>query len=35
VRGGVSWPRRKVIEERKASPEIGVALEMQFGNRTR
>jgi hypothetical protein len=35
VRGGVSWPRRKVIEERKASPEIGVALEMQFGNRPR
>jgi hypothetical protein len=35
VRGGVSWPRRKVIEERKPSPEIGVALEMQFGNRPR
>jgi hypothetical protein len=35
VRGGVSWPRRKVIEERKASPEVGVALEMQFGNRPR
>jgi hypothetical protein len=35
VRGGVSWPRRKVIEERKASPEIGLALEMQFGNRPR
>src|SRR5262245_57100521 len=35
LRGGVSWPRRKVIEERKASPEIGVALEMQFGNRPR
>jgi hypothetical protein len=35
VRGGVSWPRRRVIEERKASPEIGIALEMQFGNRPR
>jgi len=35
VRGGVSWPRRRVIEERKASPEVGVALEMQFGNRPR
>jgi hypothetical protein len=35
LRGGVSWPRRKVIEERKPSPEIGVALEMQFGNRPR
>jgi hypothetical protein len=35
VRGGVSWPRRKVIEERKASPEVGIALEMQFGNRPR
>jgi hypothetical protein len=35
LRGGVSWPRRKVIEERKASPEVGVALEMQFGNRPR
>jgi hypothetical protein len=35
VRGGVSWPRRKVIEERKPSPELGIALEMQFGNRPR
>ena len=35
VRGGVSWPRRRVIEERKPSPEIGLALEMQFGNRPR
>jgi hypothetical protein len=35
LRGGVSWPRRKVSEERKASPEVGVALEMQFGNRPR
>ena len=35
LRGGVSWPRRKVIEERKASPEVGIALEMQFGNRPR
>jgi hypothetical protein len=35
LRGGVSWPRRKVIEERKPSPEVGIALEMQFGNRPR
>jgi hypothetical protein len=35
VRGGVSWPRRKVTEDRDASPEIGVALEMNFGNRPR
>jgi hypothetical protein len=33
VRGGVSWPRRRLIEEREASPEIGVALEMQFGQK--
>jgi len=31
LRGGVGWPRFKLIEIRKASPEIGVALEMQFG----
>jgi hypothetical protein len=35
VRGGVSWPRRKLSEDRDASPEVGVALEMQFGNRPR
>jgi hypothetical protein len=33
VRGGVAWPRRKLTEEREASPEIGVAFEMQFGER--
>ncbi|HJY36954.1 MAG TPA: hypothetical protein VJ299_05795, partial [Steroidobacteraceae bacterium] len=33
LRGGVSFPRRKVTEDRDASPEIGVALEMQFGNK--
>ena len=32
LRGGVSWPRRKLTEEREASPEIGIALEMEFGN---
>jgi hypothetical protein len=35
LRGGVSWPRRKLIEEREASPEVGIALEMEFGNRPR
>ena len=33
LRGGVGWPRRKLTEDRKASPEIGIALEMQFGER--
>jgi hypothetical protein len=33
LRGGLSWPREKVDEPREASPEIGVALEMQFGKR--
>jgi hypothetical protein len=33
LRGGVSWPRRKVIEEREPSPEIGIAVEMQFGQK--
>ncbi len=33
LRGGVSWPRRKLSEEREASPEVGIALEMEFGNR--
>ena len=35
VRGGVGWPRRKLTESREISPEIGIALEMQFGNRPR
>jgi hypothetical protein len=33
LRGGVSWPRRFVYEEREASPEAGIAFEMQFGDR--
>ena len=33
LRGGVSWPRRKLSEKREASPEVGIALEMEFGNR--
>ncbi|HEY0682907.1 MAG TPA: hypothetical protein VGD45_11300 [Steroidobacter sp.] len=33
LRGGVGWPRRKLHEEREATPEIGVAIEMQFGQR--
>lgn len=33
LRGGVGWPRRKVSEEREASPEIGIAIEMQFGHK--
>lgn len=33
LRGGVSWPRRKLSEEREASPEIGIAFEMQFGQK--
>jgi hypothetical protein len=33
LRGGVSWPRRKLEESREASPEVGIALEMQFGER--
>ncbi|HEY5808883.1 MAG TPA: hypothetical protein VIT67_12990, partial [Povalibacter sp.] len=33
LRGGVGWPREKLIEERKASIELGIALEMQFGVR--
>jgi len=32
LRGGVSFPRRKLTEVREASPEIGVAVEMQFGH---
>jgi hypothetical protein len=33
LRGGVSFPRRKLTEDRDASPEVGIALEMQFGNK--
>jgi hypothetical protein len=33
LRGGVSWPRRKLSEERDASPEVGIAFEMQFGQK--
>jgi hypothetical protein len=34
LRGGVGWPRVKLEERRKASPEFGIAFEMQFGNRS-
>jgi hypothetical protein len=33
LRGGVSWPRRRVEEKREASPEVGIAIEMQFGQK--
>lgn len=33
LRGGVGWPRRKLSEPREASPEIGIAVEMQFGQK--
>lgn len=33
LRGGVGWPRRKLTEEREASPEVGIAVEMQFGQK--
>ena len=33
LRGGVSWPRRKLTEQREASPEVGIAFEMQFGQK--
>lgn len=33
VQVGVSWPRFKLDEVREASPEIGLALEMQFGDK--
>lgn len=33
LRGGVGWPRRKLSEDREASPEIGIAFEMQFGEK--
>lgn len=35
LRAGVGWPRRKLTEAREASPEVGIALEMQFGERER
>lgn len=31
LRGGMEWPRRRLTEARTMSPEIGIALEMQFG----
>ena len=33
LRGGVGWPRRKLTEAREPSPEIGIAIEMQFGQK--
>ena len=33
LRAGVAWPRERIYEERKATPELGIALEMQFGQR--
>jgi hypothetical protein len=33
LRGGVAWPRHKLTEEREATPEVGIAIEMQFGQR--
>lgn len=33
LRGGVGWPRFKLSEHREASPEVGIAVEMQFGQR--
>jgi hypothetical protein len=33
LRGGIAWPRRKLTEEREATPEVGIAIEMQFGQR--
>ena len=33
LRGGVGWPREFVYEDRDASPELGIALEMLFGQR--
>jgi hypothetical protein len=35
LRGGVAWPREKREEKREATPELGIALEMQFGQRER
>jgi hypothetical protein len=31
LRGGVAWPREELAERRKATLELGIALEMQFG----
>jgi hypothetical protein len=31
LRGGVSWPRRRLFERREMSPEAGIAIEMKFG----
>lgn len=31
LRGGMEWPRRRLTEARTMSPEIGIAMEMQFG----
>jgi hypothetical protein len=33
LRGGVGWPRRHLYEKREASPEVGIAVEMQFGQK--
>ena len=33
LRGGMGWPRRKLTEAREPSPEIGIAIEMQFGQK--
>lgn len=33
LRCGVAWPREKIEERREASPELGIAFEMQFGDR--
>ena len=35
LRAGVAWPREKLEEKREATPELGIALEMQFGHRER
>ncbi|MGH8189564.1 MAG: hypothetical protein ACREUC_23620, partial [Steroidobacteraceae bacterium] len=32
-RAGVVWPRRLLTERREATPEFGIAFEMQFGDR--
>ena len=33
LRSGVSWPRRHLYEKREPSPEVGIAFEMQFGQK--
>jgi len=35
IRAGVGFPRRFLYESRDASPEAGIALEMQFGNKNK